>query len=249
MRNALTPGRLEPGSSTAGGGLVEYRIGKLERLGLTWGDWLDCGCCDGYYAAELRERGARTVVGTDIDEKRVAYAERLWAGFDGLRFLAAPAERMPFPERTFDGVLLNEVLEHVADQSQALREVHRVLVDGGHIVVFGPNRWFPFEGHGAHVGSFAINVPVPILPWLPGWLTWRFMRARNYWPRQLRDLVAGNGFDIVDVDFAFPLLTKFRWLPPAAITWYRALVPTLERMPALKRFGISTVVVGRKPGA
>jgi SAM-dependent methyltransferase len=249
VRNALTPRRLEPGLSTAGEGLVEYRIAKLERLGLVRGDWLDCGSCDGYYAAALRERGATAVVGTDVDEHRVAYAKRLWAGFDGLEFITAPAESMPFRDGAFDGVLVNEVLEHVSDQEQALREIRRVLAPGGHVAIFGPNRWFPFEGHGARVGSLAINVPIPLLPWLPGRLVWRFMRARNYWPRQLRGLVDASGLEVVHVDFAFPLFTKFRWLPSGVIERYRRLVPTLEKIPGLRRFGISTLVVGRKTDA
>jgi SAM-dependent methyltransferase len=224
-------------------------MSKLERLGLVRGDWLDCGSCDGYYAAALRARGARAVVGTDVDEERVAHAKDLWAGYDGLDFVTAPAESMPFSDETFDGVLMNEVLEHVSDQEAALREIRRVLAPGGHVAIFGPNRWFPFEGHGARIGSLVINVPVPLLPWLPGRLAWRFMRARNYWPRELRQLVAASGLDVVHVDFAFPLFTKLKWLPPGVIEQYRALVPTLEKLPGLRRFGISTLVVGRKRGA
>jgi SAM-dependent methyltransferase len=246
QRNALTPRRLEPGLSTAGGGLVEYRIAKLERLGLVHGVWLDCGSCDGYYGAELRKQGATAVVASDVDEERVANAKRLWPGFEGLDFVTAAAEKMPFEDDTFDGVLLNEVLEHVIDQEQALREIHRVLAPGGHIAVFSPNRWFPFEGHGIRVGSRAVNIPIPLLPWLPGRLVWRFMRARNYWPRQLRDLVAETGFEVIHVDFAFPLLTKFRWLPSRGIQLYTRLIPTLEQTPVLRRFGISTLVVARK---
>ena len=39
--------------------------------------------------------------------------------------------QMPFPDNAFDTVLCNHVLEHVADDIQAMREIARVLRPGG----------------------------------------------------------------------------------------------------------------------
>ncbi|MCU0419161.1 MAG: methyltransferase domain-containing protein [Cyclobacteriaceae bacterium] len=46
--------------------------------------------------------------------------------------------QIPFPENTFDVVLCNHVLEHVADDIQALREIHRVLRPGGYAILQVP---------------------------------------------------------------------------------------------------------------
>ena len=158
-----------PGGHTAYGPMVGYRLGKLEERGILHGDWLDCGCAQGYYAAALAERGASTVVGVDAIERLVAYADEQ-PHPPTVTFQVASAEHLPFADDSFDGVLMNEVLEHVADEEATLRELARVLRPGGHLALFSPNRWFPFEGHGARLfrQRVVINQPVPLMSWLPG---------------------------------------------------------------------------------
>lgn len=46
--------------------------------------------------------------------------------------------RMPFADNSFDAVLCNHVLEHVADDRQALREILRVLKPGGWAILQSP---------------------------------------------------------------------------------------------------------------
>jgi ubiquinone/menaquinone biosynthesis C-methylase UbiE len=48
---------------------------------------------------------------------------------------------LPFPEATFDGVILTEVLEHCVDPRAAIAEVFRVLKPGGLLLVTSPFLW------------------------------------------------------------------------------------------------------------
>jgi SAM-dependent methyltransferase len=53
--------------------------------------------------------------------------------------VAAAGERLPFPDRRFDGIFLINVLEHVSHVGAVLRECARVLVEGGFLLAVTPN--------------------------------------------------------------------------------------------------------------
>jgi SAM-dependent methyltransferase len=50
------------------------------------------------------------------------------------------AQRLPFPDQTFDAVLMLEMIYYVADQPAAFAECRRVLKPGGKLMVCLPNR-------------------------------------------------------------------------------------------------------------
>lgn len=58
--------------------------------------------------------------------------------------------RLPFPDDTFDFVVVWQVFEHVLSRDTKRRlvdETVRVLKDGGHVLVETPNFWFPIDYH------------------------------------------------------------------------------------------------------
>lgn len=243
------PRHLQLGWSTAVPGNVTYRLDKLRAHGLLNGEWLDCGCAEGGYAIALAEAGAERVVGIDVQANRVAQAQRaLEQRSDSLpvRFEVSRSERLPFADEVFDRVLLNEVLEHVENEEWTLAEIWRVLRPNGYLALISPNRWFPFEGHGARLGRWSTGLPVPFLPWLPTNVTKYVAKGRNYWPRELVQLAADAGFDVVSTQSIFPAFEVYPWLPAPLTRWYRKELPRLERLPFVRRFGVSTLVVGRK---
>lgn len=80
---------------------------------------LDVGCATGGYSLALAERGF-AVKATDVnpDYVRLACARGVDARLAG--------EELPFADRSFDTVLLFEVLEHVENHDRLLREVRRI---------------------------------------------------------------------------------------------------------------------------
>ena len=89
--------------------------------------------------------------------------------------MKARAEELPFADNFFDIVFLNEVLEHVEDDKRTISESIRVLKVGGKIIIFAPNRLFPFETHGIFIGKKYIFDNFPFLNWLP-------LKVRNFLP-------------------------------------------------------------------
>ncbi|ACL61619.1 class I SAM-dependent methyltransferase [Methylobacterium nodulans] len=240
------PAYLHPGGSTAVGSNVEYRLGKLKETGVLKGVWLDYGCADGGYTAALTRYGAEKAVGVDPDRDRIEMAKAKGAS-DTVSFAWYDGQELPFEAESFNGVFLNEVLEHVLDEPATLAEIRRVLRPGGHLAVMSPNRWFPFEGHGMRVMGRDLGFPIPFLPWLPSRLAMRFMSARNYWPYELRNVVARSGLEIVSVSYVLPVFEVYPWLPQGLIRLYRRLMPVIERAPGLRKFGVSTFVLARRP--
>ena len=81
--------------------------------------------------------------------------------------MRAASETLPFRDGAFDVVVLNEVIEHVHDDAATVREALRVTRPGGHIVIYAPNRLYPFETHGIYLRSKFIFGNIPLINWLP----------------------------------------------------------------------------------
>jgi SAM-dependent methyltransferase len=211
------------------------------------GLWLDCGCANGGYTRGLAEKGAARAIGLDVEFRRVRKASGGPLTEGQVCFLNATTEALPFRAACFEGVLLNEVLEHVEDEVQTLEQIFRIIRPGGTFALMSPNRLFPFEGHGLVIGRVRLPYPVPLVPWLPARLTRRFSSARNYWPGELRRLVEFVGFEVLFTRSLMPLFEIYPWLPQAARRAYRKGVPALEKLPLLRNCGVSTFILARRP--
>ena len=232
------------GTNTATPLNLTYRVGRIAPY--LSGRWLDYGCAEGGYSEALLSYGASSVAGVDVVEARIEEAEG--RGILNATFHLFDGTKLDFPDDSFDGAFVNEVLEHVADEQVSLCEVHRVLRPGGHLILISPNRGFPFEGHGTTIGRIELPFPTPLVPWLPERLTRKWLHARNYWPRQLAGHAREAGFVIQEVGFVWPQFDLFPWLPAQVIAVYRRWIDRLDDVPGLRRFGLSTMVIATKPG-
>jgi len=162
-----------------------WRAGQQRRLDMivraagerVKGGILENGCGVGTYVEHLSPLGGE-VIGLEYDFERAAEARR-----NSPHILNAAAESIPLPSGTFDLILSHEVLEHVQDDRTAVREMVRVLRSpdpasgkpGGRVVIFCPNRGYPFETHGIYwKGKYYFGNKLFV----------------NYFPRALRDKLA-----------------------------------------------------------
>jgi SAM-dependent methyltransferase len=146
---------------------------------------LEAGAGVGMYASQFRRRFTQHVACFDIELARVQEART-----DTPMAAVAAAEHLPFAAGQFDTVLSHEVLEHVDDDAQAIREMVRVLKPGGRLAVFVPNRGYPFETHGHYWRGRYHFGNTPLINYLPDALRNRLApHVRAYTTRSLRHLL------------------------------------------------------------
>src|SRR5439155_11930549 len=160
---------------------------------------LDIGCGVGAFVRRLREFSPE-VYGFDVDAERVTEGGR-----EVPNLALAVAEYLPYPDGAFDVVLLHEVLEHVTNDEQTLREARRVLAPGGSAIIFCPNRLYPFETHGIFIGKRYLFGNMPLVNYLPDAMRDRLVpHARAYTARQLRRIYRQAGFRARLHSWVFP---------------------------------------------
>jgi SAM-dependent methyltransferase len=235
-------GRLLPGNSTATSLNVAYRVGRIAPH--VSGTWLDYGCADGGYSAALLEHGASAVIGVDVETERIAEAQA--KEIPNATFISFDGTKIDLPDESVDGAFTNEVMEHVDDEQESLRDIYRLMKPGGTLVVISPNRWFPIEGHGIMMAGKYIP-PTPLIPWLPLWLTNRWTIARNYWPHQLAGHVRRAGFDVTETGFIWPVFENYPWIPHFMIPTYQRWLTRIDHIPGVRKFGVSNLIIARKP--
>jgi SAM-dependent methyltransferase len=224
-----------------------WRFGQDRRLDLIrrYADLdarriLDVGCGLGTYVKKLRAF-SEDVYGVDIDAEKVAQAKQ-----ELEHIFLAPAEELPFPDAYFDVVLLHEVLEHVDNDRRALREAYRVAKVGGRLVIFVPNRLYPFETHGVYWRGEYHFGNIPLVNYLPDAIRDRLCpHVRTYTRRSLLQLLDRLAYRLVVHRQIYPGYDNIAWSHPALARALRNVTYALENTP-LRVFGLSHLLVAEK---
>ncbi len=178
---------------------------------------LDVGCQDGTTTDRYARLTELEWVGVDpaITEARRSPT--------GMLLQPGAADKLDFPDREFDVVMLANVYEHVLPDRRvaSFREIRRVLADDGVVVGQIPNPYFPIESHSR----------LPFMGWLP------FRAQKLYWkltpvswehdffvvtPRHLRRDAALGGLSTV-------LVRKFNYPPEVIPRAVRGIARALAR--------------------
>jgi len=212
-------------------------LGRLQR-GAGPGRILDVGCGDGLFFERLEPFGE--VDGLEPDASLLSSDSR-WRS----RIRVGTLDRQFDGGGDYDLVLMLDVLEHIADDAEALRAARSALRPGGRLVL-----------------------TVPALAWLWSQHDVANEHHRRYDAASLRAVLEASGFEVESVRYFFfwtvlPLLAR-RWLapaqagaadyavpiPPAPVN--RALTLLSRAEQALGRFvrwplGTSLLAVARRP--
>lgn len=195
----------------------------INALPFQEGSVLDLGCAFGFTTRMLKRRGYDA---TGVDAS-ASYIERAKRSDPTGTYLLCDAAHIPLPDRSFDGALFLDVLEHLPDERGALHEAARLLRPGGTLVLSvphkGPLAWLDSlnlyarfvkrTGHGRFPPEIAATG-----------------RHRHYSVRELEALcgddfairrVQRTGLGIAEL-IHLPILTLFRWLAPLEWLYQRA---------------------------
>ncbi len=208
---------------------------------------LENGCGVGMYVKRLAglalsDQSKGRVIGLEYDFDRAAEAR-----VHSNEIINAAGEFIPLPSRTFDLILSHEVIEHVQDDALAIREMVRLLRSpdpasgkpGGRIVLFCPNRGYPFETHGIYWRGKYYFGNKPFVNYLPR--IWRDRLAphvRVYSKRDLQKLFDGLPVKFIERTIIFGaydnIIARFGMLGKVL----RSVLQFLEATP-LKGLGLS----------
>ena len=205
------------------------------------GQVLENGCGVGMYVEHMAPYAGK-IFGLEYDFERTAEA-----GIRSPNILNAAGESLPFPGNSFDLILSHEVLEHVQDDAQTIQEMVRVLrkpdtaagKPGGRIVLFVPNRGYPFETHGIYFwGKYKFG-NIPLVNYLPrAWRDKLAPHVRVYAKRDLEKLFADLPVKFIERTVIFGaydnIIARFGSLGKAL----RGLLQLLEKTP-LRELGLS----------
>jgi ubiquinone/menaquinone biosynthesis C-methylase UbiE len=118
--------------------VVAQRAQVLKALELRPGEHvLDIGCGPGLLAREMAvsvASGGR-VCGIDISEDMLAISRKRCADQPWTEFQKADANRLPYPDGSFDVAVSTQVYEYIVDIPAALAELNRIVRPGGRAII------------------------------------------------------------------------------------------------------------------
>lgn len=105
---------------------------------------LDMPCGRGFYLNMIRYVSKCRLVGAELDWDVILKAQRHVGGLPDVALHNCNIYALPYPDNTFDAVILSEILEHIEDDVAGLKEAYRVLKPGGVVAITVPNANYPF---------------------------------------------------------------------------------------------------------
>lgn len=97
---------------------------------------LDVGCGNGWIAKEFLPKG-KNVFSLDVSVTNPSIVKKLYSSPNHFA-IAADSFHLPFNNETFDCVIASEIIEHVIDPAEFVKELFRVVKKGGRLIITTP---------------------------------------------------------------------------------------------------------------
>lgn len=116
----------------------------IQKQGVSKGsEILEIGCSGGRLIELLNKEGFRNVTGIDTSSEAISHCR-----IRGLHNVTVmDGRKTEYDDGTFDLIIASDVLEHINNDDETLREWHRILKFGGKVIVFVPAFNFLWSSH------------------------------------------------------------------------------------------------------
>ena len=175
-----------------------YALNALRKVK---GKVLDIGCGSGRLTSEIKKtRRELEITGCDKDLEPLDYFEKYFN--NGINIVHCDAQKLPFKEKSFNAILMFDILEHLEKPKNALKEVHRTLKKGG-------------------IFHLAVPCEKSLATW-DGWL-YRFFKVnlkhdsvghiQLFTLEDVRKMLADQQFEVLDFHFSQHFIDQFFSFP------------------------------------
>lgn len=163
------------------------------------GSMVDIGCGTGASLSLFKEFSG-DVVGLDTSEEALAYCRV--RGFNNVKKIE-DASRTNLPDHSAQLVTLLDVLEHIKNEAETLKEIKRILAPEGLLLIIVPAYQFLWSEHDVALHHY-----------------------RRYTSRGLASLLERNGYQVIKnsyaITFSFPIIVLYRVLKGIINVFYKS---------------------------
>lgn len=121
--------------------------------GLVKGNLLEIGCGEGRGVELLAPKVDAYTAVDKIDE----VVDALSSKFKESNFIQANIPPLPFEDDCFDSIVSFQVIEHIEDDSEYLKEIHRILKPGGKAYISTPNIKLTLSRNPWHIREYTAS--------------------------------------------------------------------------------------------
>lgn len=111
--------------------IYHQQIFKKKEIPKKYQKILDIGCGVGHFTNHLQQNSGSQIIGVDYAQEMIRVARKR---YPKIKFVCAPAEKLPFKDNSFDAIVAVSLLHHLKAQGlldQGVKEIFRVLKPEG----------------------------------------------------------------------------------------------------------------------
>lgn len=202
---------------------------------------LDVGCGIGDYAHQFQINGLKEVIALDVKISDISVGH---SKYKNIHYIIGDGQNISIRNSMIELVFINEVLEHVPNDESVIHETNRVLKNEGYLILFAPNKLYPWESHFL-IGNKSM---FPFLSWAPTTIRkciFTFFK-RNYITIYTKSKLRKMLYPFYKIIDIYEILPSFnRYKKRKSFKKIIRIIESFSETP-LKRFGVSIFVIAKK---